>query len=146
MDKYAIFFIKTSLGSFLIGSALGILMAIDPSYGSPFVSAHVHLNLLGFMAMMIYGVGYHVLPRFSGMTIHSRPMMVIHYYLGTATLALMALCWIGIEMTAWADPLRTVLVLSGLGHLASILLFAYNIFRSVKPVTPPQPQPQAQES
>ena len=140
MDKYVILFIRTSLGSFLIGSVLGLTMAIEPFYASYFISAHVHLNLLGFMAMMIYGVGYHVLPRFSGVTIHSRPLMIAHYYLGTTTLAAMALCWIGIETTAWTDQLRVGLMLSGLGHMISILLFAYNIFRSVKAVAPPQPQ------
>lgn len=141
MDRYVIFFIRTSLASFLVGSALGLGMVFDPSYGSYFLSAHVHLNLLGFMAMMIYGVGYHVLPRFSGMTIHSRGLMVAHYYLGTATLAAMALCWIGIEMTPCTAPLRTGLILSGTGHVASILLFAYNIFRSIKVVVPPQVSP-----
>ena len=140
MDKCVILFIRTSLGSFLIGSVLGLTMAIEPFYASYFISAHVHLNLLGFMAMMIYGVGYHVLPRFSGVTIHSRPLMIAHYYLGTTTLAAMALCWIGIETTAWTDQLRVGLMLSGLGHMISILLFAYNIFRSVKAVAPPQPQ------
>lgn len=140
MDKYVIRFIRTSLAAFLVGSTLGLTMAIEPYYASYFISAHVHLNLLGFMAMMIYGVGYHVLPRFSGVTIHSRPLMIAHYYLGTATLAAMALCWIGIETTAWTDQLRIGLMLSGLGHMISILLFAYNIFRSVKAVAPPQPQ------
>ena len=140
MDKCVILFIRTSLGSFLIGSVLGLTMAIEPFYASYFISAHVHLNLLGFMAMMIYGVGYHVLPRFSGVTIHSRPLMIAHYYLGTTTLAAMALCWIGIETTAWTDQLRVGLMLSGLGHMISILLFAYNIFRSVKAVAPPQAQ------
>ena len=27
--------------------------------------AHAHLNLPGFMAMMIYGIGYFILPRFT---------------------------------------------------------------------------------
>jgi cbb3-type cytochrome oxidase subunit 1 len=79
MDKYVILFIKTSLISFVVGSALGVEMAIEPSHISYFRNAHVHLNLLGLMAMMIYGVGYHVLPRFSGMMLHSRKLMVIHY-------------------------------------------------------------------
>ena len=141
MDRYVIFFIRTSLVSFLVGSALGLGMASDPSYGSYFLSAHVHLNLLGFMPMMIYGVGYHVLPRFSGMTILSRGLMVTHYYLGTATLAAMALCRIGIETTPCTGPLRAGLIPSGAGHVASILLFAYNIFRSIKAVVPPQASP-----
>ena len=137
MDKHVILFIRTSLITFLVGSVLGMVMAIGPSYVSYFLGAHVHLSLLGFMAMMIYGVGYHVLPRFSGTTIHSRRLMVVHYYLGTATLAAMALCWIGIEMTSWVDELRVGLVLSGLGHSISVLLFVYNIFRTIRPVVPP---------
>ena len=140
MDTYVILFIRTSLCSFLVGSVLGMMMVIEPAYASYFLSAHVHLNLLGFMAMMIYGVGYHVLPRFSGVTIHSRPLMIAHYYLGSSTLAAMALCWIGIETTSWVDPLRAGLALAGIGHMLSIALFAYNIFRSVKPVASPQPQ------
>ena|SRR5690625_2744558 len=28
--------------------------------------AHAHLNLLGFVTLMIYGVAYHAVPRFSG--------------------------------------------------------------------------------
>lgn len=138
MDKYVILFIKTSLLSFVLGSALGLEMAIRPLHGHNFLSAHVHLNLLGFMAMMIYGVGYHVLPRFSGATIYSRRLMAVHYYLGTITLAAMALCWIGIQMTTLVGPLRTGLVLFSLGHLVSIFLFVYNIFHSVKPVPLPQ--------
>jgi len=138
MDKYVILFIKTALVSFALGSALGLEMVIQPYHGHDFLSAHVHLNLLGFMAMMIYGVGYHVLPRFSGMVIYSRKLMVVHYYLGTITLAVMALCWIGIQLTPWTGPLRAGLVLSSVGQLASIGLFAYNIFRSVK--SAPQPQ------
>ncbi len=139
MDRYVILFVKTGLASFLVGATLGLDMVIQPGNASYFLTAHVHLNLLGFMAMMIYGVGYHVLPRFSGVTIYSRKLMVIHYYLGTVTLAAMALCWIGIEMTAYADPLRACLALSSIGHMASIFLFAYNIFRSIRPVVPSQP-------
>jgi cytochrome c oxidase cbb3-type subunit 1 len=137
MDKHVLLFIRTSLVSFLLGSALGMLMAMWPSYDFYFRSAHVHLNLLGFMAMMIYGVGYHVLPRFSGAVIHSQRLLVTHYYLGTATLASMALCWIGMEMTAWTSALRAGLILSGLGHSISVLLFVYNMFRTVRSVTPP---------
>ncbi|GAB4334818.1 MAG: hypothetical protein Kow0099_07070 [Candidatus Abyssubacteria bacterium] len=137
MDKYVILFIKTSLLSLLLGSLLGIDMAAVPYHALYFVNAHTHLNLLGFMAMMIYGVGYHVLPRFSGMLIHSRTLMRVHYYLGTVTLALMAVFWIALEMTPYAGVMRAGLVLSGIGHLISIAFFVYNMFRSIKPVSFP---------
>jgi cytochrome c oxidase cbb3-type subunit 1 len=142
MDKYVILFIKTSLVSLITGSALGIDMAMFPYHALYFVNAHTHLNLLGFMAMMIYGVGYHVLPRFSGMLIHSRTLMVAHYYLGTVTLALMAVFWTAMEMTPYVGAMRAGIAVSGIGHVVSILFFVYNIFRSIKPVAFPVPGPQ----
>ena len=94
------------------------------------------------MAMMVFGVDLHMLPRFSGLAIHSRNLLVAHYYLGSATLAAMSLCWIGMEMTPYVDAMRIGLIVSGAGLLLSIFLFAYNIFRSIKPVAPPHVQPQ----
>ncbi|UCD56905.1 MAG: cbb3-type cytochrome c oxidase subunit I [Candidatus Hydrogenedentota bacterium] len=138
MDNYVVLFIRTSLISFLIGSVLGVEMTIEPAHISYFRNAHVHLNLLGFMAMMIYGVGYHVLPRFSGMMLHSRNLMVSHYYLGVVSLGIMSLCRAGMDMTCYADSLRRALFTSSAAHAASIFLFFYNIYRSIKPVSQPQ--------
>lgn len=145
MDKYVILFIKTSLISLLVGSALGVDMAIRPGHVIYFYNAHVHLNLLGFMAMMIYGVGYHVLPRFSGVTLHSKALMVVHYYLAAVTLGVMALCWIGLEVTSCVGPLRGGLMVSGSAHFLSMALFVYNIFRSIKPVVYVIPPPQKEQ-
>jgi cbb3-type cytochrome oxidase subunit 1 len=32
--------------------------------------SHIHMLLLGFVTMMIYGVGYHVVLRFTGSPLH----------------------------------------------------------------------------
>jgi hypothetical protein len=62
MDKYAKAFIKASLIYLGIGVILGVLMVMWPDTRSTLSRVHTHVNLLGFMAMMIYGVGYHILP------------------------------------------------------------------------------------
>ncbi|MBC8282996.1 MAG: DUF1858 domain-containing protein [Nitrospinae bacterium] len=49
----------------LVGAVLGVTMAVDPSLSVRLRFVHIHINLLGFMAMMIAGVAFHVLPRFS---------------------------------------------------------------------------------
>lgn len=65
MDNYPRLFIKAGLIYALLGAALGITIAIDPSLGVRLRFVHIHVNLLGFMTMMVAGVAFHVLPRFS---------------------------------------------------------------------------------
>ncbi len=56
MDRYTKGFVLASLVYFLLAAVLGIWMG--GAEGPPWVRfAHVHFNLLGFMAMMVYGVG-----------------------------------------------------------------------------------------
>jgi hypothetical protein len=69
MQNYPRLFIKAGLIYAVIGALLGITMAINPSLSHPIRFIHIHVNLLGFMAMMITGVAYHVLPRFSARTL-----------------------------------------------------------------------------
>ena len=65
MDRFVRNFIIVSIVYLGISSILGVCMLANQSLMSlKFV--HSHLNMLGWVSMMIYGVGYHVLPRFSG--------------------------------------------------------------------------------
>ena len=59
-------FVRASLVYFFIAAILGTIMIFMKSYPAQLLFTHVHLNLLGWMSMMIFGVGYHILPRFSG--------------------------------------------------------------------------------
>jgi cbb3-type cytochrome oxidase subunit 1 len=45
------------------------------------------MNLVGFVVMMIFGVGYQMLPRFFGHPIHSRGLAVAHSWLANLGLA-----------------------------------------------------------
>lgn len=69
MDNTPRLFIKAGLIYAVIGALLGITMAINPSLSHSLRFIHIHLNLLGFMTMMVSGVAYHVLPRFSARTL-----------------------------------------------------------------------------
>ena len=81
-----------SLIYFLLSNLLGLLM------GSGVVNyswrpAHAHLNLLGFVSMMIYGVAYHALPRFSGKPFRRPRLALTHIILANIGLVGMALVW-----------------------------------------------------
>lgn len=65
MDRFVRNFIIMSIAYLAIASVLGIIILHHPQYMNlKFV--HSHLNMLGWVSMMIYGVGYHILPRFAG--------------------------------------------------------------------------------
>lgn len=80
MDWFAKIFIRSSLIWFLLGITLGLAMAIHPAW-TVYRPAHAHMNLVGFVTMMIFGVGYQMLPRFFGHPIHSRNFAIAHIWL-----------------------------------------------------------------
>ncbi len=75
MSPTVIGFIKVSLISLLVGVVMGVLIAAGVFSGagrpSLVTAAHAHVNLLGFVCMLIFGVAYHILPRFSGKPLYS---------------------------------------------------------------------------
>jgi hypothetical protein len=84
MDRINVWFVRASLIYFLVGTFLGLLIAVHPGLMVHFRTAHVHLNLAGFMTMMIFGVGHHIFPRFSGRPLYSRRLVAATFWLGNA--------------------------------------------------------------
>lgn len=90
MGRYMKAFVIMSMVYLLAGSVLGLVVAWNPvSMWLRF--AHVHLNLLGFMAMMIFGVGYFILPRFSGRALRWPGLVSVHFWLSNFSLLGMVL-------------------------------------------------------
>lgn len=89
MDWFVKAFLKSSLGWLALGVTLGGAMAIHPQW-IVYRPVHVHMNLLGFVTMMIYGVAYHVIPRFTGHALHSRRLAGAQWWLANIGLAVMA--------------------------------------------------------
>jgi hypothetical protein len=94
MDRYTKGFILASLVYFLAAAVLGVWIgAADAGGWVRFV--HVHFNLLGFMSMMIYGVGYFILPRFNGRTLRWPSLVAAHFYAANIGLIGMAAAYPG---------------------------------------------------
>lgn len=118
MDRHTKSFIVASLVYFFLAASLGIWMgtANAPEWVS---FAHIHFNLLGFMAMMIYGIGYFILPRFNGKTIKWPQWVPLHFY--AANLGL-----IGMVATAAERP-SAGFTLFALLNVLSVAMFAVNM-------------------
>lgn len=120
------YFTIASLLYLIVGTGLGLIMAIYPPSINYLLLAHVHFLLLGFIAMMIYSVGYHVLPRFSGFKLYSEMLITVQFYLANIGLLGMALTWI-----ASKDIVSGFYSILALGLFASmefigICIFVYN--------------------
>lgn len=132
MSKITVWFIRFALIYFMLAILLGLHMSVTgPVY--PWMPIHVHFNLLGWMSMMVYGVGYHILPRFSGVPLWSDRLSYWQMWLANIGLVGMAAGWI--VRSSSGDP--TVLLIFSLIEGVSIVFFALNMFKTIKAAPTP---------
>jgi cytochrome c oxidase cbb3-type subunit 1 len=131
MDKYAKMFVKAGLIYLGIGTIMGICMVVWPDIRFTITRVHVHLLLLGFMSMMIYGVGYHILPRFMGRPVYSARLGNTQVWLANITLIGLSISWV---LEASQGGIWHILaILFGIGQAVSIFLFMINLWMSMIP-------------
>lgn len=128
MEAYVRRFIRSSLVWLGVGVLIGVGMAFMPVQAMVLRPAHAHANLLGFVTMMIFGVAYHVLPRFVGRPLHSGRLAEVHLVVANAGLALFVAGWGARGLLGGGGfMVRMGATLSA----ASAGLFIYNIWRTL---------------
>jgi cbb3-type cytochrome oxidase subunit 1 len=131
MDRFVRNFIIVSIIYLGISSILGICMLWNESLMSlKFV--HSHLNMLGWVSMMIYGVGYHVLPRFSGRPLKYPKLGEMQFW--AANLGLIGMLLFYTVNIYTPEPVYRIgtVVFGGL-EVFSIALFFYNMLATLLP-------------
>ena len=135
MESFVLRFLRASLVWLALGVTLGVCMAVHPAW-IIYRPAHLHMLLLGFVAMMIAGVAYHVLPRFAATQLYSRRVAELHWWLSNVGLVLLASGFVVRmhQVTVGAWLLGSGGTLSALGAYA----FAWNLWRTMDsaPVPP----------
>jgi cytochrome c oxidase cbb3-type subunit 1 len=139
MDKSTVWFLYMSLIYLAIGALLGLLMIFVPPTTGAVYRVHGHINLLGWISMMIFGVAYHILPRFSGQPVKYPRFIWPHFWLTNVGLVGMGLSWVlgASGSKAWEH----VAGVFGLAASLGIGLFIYNMLATIQ-MAPPVAQPQ----
>jgi cytochrome c oxidase cbb3-type subunit 1 len=127
VDPFAKVFIRASLLWFVGGITLGLAMAMHPAW-VVYRPAHAHMNLVGFVVMMIFGVGYQMLPRFFGHPIHSRWLATAHVWMANLGLAALVA---GFLIAPHVGPASVpVTAAGGLLWATGAYGFVYNMWRT----------------
>ncbi len=136
MSSITVWFIRCAIVYFLLAILLGLYMSTAGAV-YPWMPVHVHFNLLGWMSMMIYGVAYHILPRFSGRQLYSDRLSVAQLWLANIGLIGMAAGWI----IRSSSGTSMVLLAFSLVEALSIVFFAVNMLKTIKAAPPVPPKP-----
>ncbi|MEE9612225.1 MAG: DUF1858 domain-containing protein, partial [Desulfatiglandales bacterium] len=136
MDRYMKLFVVMSISYFFVGSFLGFLMVTDAA-SDAIRFAHIHFNLLGFMSMMIFGVGYFILPRFNARTLRWPGLVPVHFWVSNITLISMAIFFTVSQKIFWAFSLLQIL---------SIAFFVINLAATIMGTAEERPEESASTS
>jgi cytochrome c oxidase cbb3-type subunit 1 len=134
MDRFARWFIIMSIVYLGVAAVVGIAM-LSSDTAMPLKFVHSHLMLLGWVSMMIYGVGYHILPRFMGRPLYSQKLGDVQFWVANGGLVAM-LVFYTLNVYAPAAGYVQVTVAAGVAELVSVFLFFYNMLKTMLPKTP----------
>jgi cbb3-type cytochrome oxidase subunit 1 len=139
-------YVKTSFVFLLLGLALGGYITVQVNLVGrgvpwPLITAHVHLVLVGFMLMLVFGVATWMFPRPARDDGRYRPELAqAVYWLLTASTIVRTLG----ELAAAATWTRgsVLAAVGGVGQLAAALVFVINMWTRVRMpggLAPPSP-------
>lgn len=142
MSKTTINFIVASLIYFAVTALLGLLMSVYYLGTANLRATHVHFGLLGFFGMMVYGVGYHILPRFRGKPLKSEALAAAQFWVSNVSLVGLGVFFAFGSYRSPEWPLSKVLfVLFAAGQALSIFMFVHNMIFTMLPLTPAELPP-----
>lgn len=127
MDWYIKAFIRSSLLWFGLGILLGLGMVIRPEW-IVFRPAHAHMNVAGFITMLVFGVGYQLLPRLFGHGLLNVRLAVAHLYLANIGLAGLVAGFL-VRPYAWSAG-QWILALGGGTYAIGVGLWIWNLWRT----------------
>jgi cbb3-type cytochrome oxidase subunit 1 len=127
MEWFIKAFIRASLLWFAGGVFLGVAMALHPQW-IIYRPAHAHMNVVGFLTMLVFGVGYQLLPRLFGHPLYSRRLAVAHLFLANLGLGGLIVGFVVQPQAATAG--RWLLGAGGAGFALGAVFWVWNLWRT----------------
>ncbi|MGP4069247.1 cbb3-type cytochrome c oxidase subunit I [Halobacillus sp. B29] len=116
--------IKISTIYFVIGTLIGYYMSIVHNYD--LTPVHVHINLLGWTALTLAGILYHLFPQLAASTLGK-----VHFWLHNIGLPLM-MAGLFLMIAFQLESLTAVIAGGSTLTTTGILIFALNVWINLK--------------
>lgn len=121
MSSLSLRCIRAGFAFLAFGIGLGASFALDRSLGPALRPLHAELNLWGWVTLLIYGMAYHMLPRFAGRALRWPEMATLQSWLAIGGVVLTTIGWM---VQAGDLPLASAALLAGGGmQVSAVLLF-----------------------
>jgi cbb3-type cytochrome oxidase subunit 1 len=140
-------FVASAILYFALGATAGFIILLSrigsdwSAWDYYLIPSHTHLNLLGWMSMTIYAMGYRAFPAFFGKSLYSIKLAWVHFWLSNIGLIGMAIFFFlnRVQEGSWT----LTLALFGGIQIIGIYLFIFNMGYSIlsKPRRDPPSSP-----
>ena len=131
-QQYLPFIAAAVFFGLIVGLPLGFTLAHAAAQGSylggrwqPLVQVHGHLQIIGWVGLFVMGMGYRLVPRFTGVRIRPAALVPLTFVLMASGLALRALA----QPFADETPLALVFVASAALEAVGMLIFSAAVLR-----------------
>lgn len=133
MSKLSLRCVRAAFVFLMLGILLGSSFALDRSLGAQLRPLHAELNLWGWLTLLVYGFGYHMLPRFLGRALPSQKLAEAQSWLAIIGAVLASVAWLGLVYSL--PTARGLAVLGSSMQAAAALLFVWLIGSLMLPKT-----------
>jgi heme/copper-type cytochrome/quinol oxidase subunit 1 len=129
-------YVKTSFVFLLLGLLLGGYVAVQVNVAGrgvpwPLITAHVHLLLVGFLLMLVFGIATWMFPRPGRDDARYRPRLAwVVYWLLTVSTVVRTLGELGAAITGSRGSVLAAV--GGLGQLAATIVFVVNMWTRIR--------------
>jgi hypothetical protein len=122
MNSLSIRCIKAAFVCLALGIGLGAWFAVDRGAGAWLRPLHAALNLWGWTTLLVYGMAYHMLPRFSGRPLRRAGLATAQSWMAIGGIALVGLGWGAV--LAGLPLAQAILLAGGALQVLAAALFA----------------------
>lgn len=131
MSRVSIRCIRSAFAYLAFGIGLGVLFAFDRSLGGQFRPVHVEANVWGYVTLMIYGMAYHMVPRFMGRPMPAPQLAEWQSWLAIGGVGLTISGWLALIYRLPAA--RLFMLLGGSLQLIAVVVFGGLVLATLYP-------------
>ncbi|MDH4157824.1 MAG: hypothetical protein OEW00_11170 [candidate division Zixibacteria bacterium] len=130
-DAYMKRFLWASIVYLILAAVCGIL-SVTAGLGEFGIFALFHFNVLGFVSMLVFGLGYSWLPRLNCCRLRYAHWVAVHFWLGNAGLIGLVV-FRGLFILTAKTPYLLLSAGSAIALAATIVMFVINLWMTLTP-------------